>query len=476
VTGPPRVVVIGNGMAGFRFVQELAGLPGEFAVTVVGEEPGGAYNRALLPSLLAGTAARDALDLAGPDWYTARGVTLLAGSAVVLIDRRARRVRLAGGQSVPYDLLVLAAGREAVIPAVAGLASGTGRLMAGAAAFRTMDDCRRIGELAAGARHAVVLGGGVLGLETARGLAGLGLPVTVVQRGRRLMERQLDAGAARVLAAAARAAGVAVALGAAPRAVRGGARVSGLELGDGRVIGADLLVLACGTRPRAGLARAAGLAAGAGVTVDDQMRSVTDPAVLAIGDCAEHRGRGCGLVAPAWAQARVAAWTVAGLPARYEPPAEVIRLKADGIELAVLGTPGGAGAQVVRFTDPGRRVYQKLVVRRGRLAGAILVGDTRAAGTLTQLLDRGTVLPADRAALLLGGSGAPATPAALPGSATVCHCNGVTKDAICAAWRGGARVTGDIAASTRATTGCGTCRDAVEEIAAGLAGAGLVPA
>jgi len=254
-------------------------------------------------------------------------------------------------------------------------------------------------------------------------------------------------------------------------------RVAAVELGDGRVLGADLLVLACGTRPRAELARAAGLAAGAGIIVDDQMRSVTDPAVFAIGECAEHRGRACGLIAPSWEQARVAARVIAGGAERYEAPPDVVRLKADGIELAVLGPTGGAGAEVVRFTDAARGVYQKLVLRRGSLAGAILAGDTRAAGLLTQLLDRGTALPPDRAALLLGRGGpAPASPAALPGQATVCQCNGVTKDAICAAWQGGARAAGEIAERTRATTGCGTCRDAVAELAAWLAGAGLVTA
>ena len=471
VSAPVRVVVVGNGMAGFRFVQELAGLPGRFAVTVAGEEPGGAYNRAKLTEVLAGTAGLASVGLAGAGWYAARGVTLLAGTRAAAVDRGRRLVQLAGGGAVPYDVLVLATGSSAVIPP--GVAGGGGRLMPGTAPFHNLADCAGIGALAARAGQAVVLGGGVLGLEAARALALRGLPVTLVQRGRRLMERQLDAAASRAVGRAARAAGVAVAAGATVAAVRGGGRVAAVELGDGRVLGADLLVLACGTRPRAELARAAGLAAGAGIIVDDQMRSVTDPAVFAIGECAEHRGRACGLIAPSWEQARVAARVIAGGAERYEAPPDVVRLKADGIELAVLGPTGGAGAEVVRFTDAARGVYQKLVLRRGSLAGAILAGDTRAAGLLTQLLDRGTALPPDRAALLLGRGGpAPASPAALPGQATVCQCNGVTKDAICAAWQGGARAAGEIAERTRATTGCGTCRDAVAELAAWLAGAG----
>jgi assimilatory nitrate reductase electron transfer subunit len=313
------------------------------------------------------------------------------------------------------------------------------------------------------------------------------------------MERQLDAGAARVLARTARSLGVAVRTRTAVREVRGTGRVTGIALDDGETLGTDLLVLCCGTRPRTELAREARLAAGTGVVVDDQMRSITDPGIFAIGDCAEHRGRTHGLVAPAWAQARAAARAVAaqvtgahavtapdaqGLPGQgaYPGSPAVVRLKAAGIELAVLGSAhGGGGADVVRFTDPARGVYQKLVVRDGRLAGAILLGDTRTAGTLTQLSDRGATLPADRSSLLVARRDAAApvadSPVTIPGHATICQCNGVTKAAICAAWQDGARDAGQVAARTRASTGCGTCRDAVEGIVAWLAAAepGLVP-
>jgi len=277
-----------------------------------------------------------------------------------------------------------------------------------------------------------------------------------------------------------------------PAATAWDASSGGIELDDGASLGADLLVVCCGARPRAELARGAGLAVGAGVVVDDEMRSVTDPAIFAIGDCAEHRGRTNGLVAPAWAQAAVAARVVAsrgsargnaaGGSASYAGSPPVVRLKAAGIELAVLGSARGGGADVVRFTDPARGVYQKLVVRDGRLAGAILLGDTRTAGTLTQLFDRGAALPADPRSVLVPRVDAAApvadSPVMMPGHATVCHCNGVTKAAICAAWQGGARDAARVAARTRATTGCGTCRDAVEGIVAWLAEAepGLVPA
>jgi assimilatory nitrate reductase electron transfer subunit len=471
-------------MAGYRFVQELLGLDPGFDVTVVGEEPGGAYNRVQLSNVLAGTARADSVELAGEDWYAVRGVRLMTGVTACRIDRDGRLLELGNGSAVPYDVLVLATGSSAVVPAAGGLAGRSTRRPAGAVAFRTLADCAEIQARAAGARHAVVLGGGVLGLETACGLTAGGLPVTVVQRGRRLMERQLDAEGARVLARTVRELGVAVVTGASVRQVRDARRVSGIVLDDGRALGADLLVLCCGTRPRTALPRAAGLAVGAGVIVDDQMRSITDPAIFAVGDCAEHRGRVYGLVAPAWAQARVAASAVAAAgaagdsgdgPASYAGSPVVVRLKASGVELAALGSArADRGAEVVRFSDTSRGVYSKLVVRDGRLAGAILLGDTRAAGTITQLFDRGAALPADRASLLIGRrDAAPVadSPVMIPGHATICQCNGVTKAAICAAWEDGARSPGEIAASTRASTGCGTCRDAVAGIAAWLAAA-----
>jgi assimilatory nitrate reductase electron transfer subunit len=498
---PLRVVVVGNGMAGFRFVQELRDLAPGIDVTVTGEEPGGAYNRAQLPLVLAGAADEASIELADEHWYAARGVRLVTGTASG-IDRARMLLEMADGSALRYDVLVLAAGSAPVVPRADGLTGADGTLAPGAVAFRTLADCTRIRDLAEAARHAVVLGGGVLGLETARGLATTGLPVTLVQRGRRLMERQLDAPAARVLAQTVRALGVCVRAGASVRQVRrssggrprcpsGTGRVTGVVLDDGVTLGADLLVLCCGTRPRTELARAAGLAVSAGVVVDDHMRSVTDPAVFAIGDCAEHRGRTHGLIGPAWAQARAAARAVAALAAGTptDPPASpnapgqgrypgssVVRLKAAGIELAVLGAAHGGGrAEVIRFTDPARGVYQKLVVRDGRLAGAILLGDTRTAGTLTQLFDRAATLPADRSSLLglARGAVAPVTssPVAIPGHATVCQCNGVTKAAICAAWQEGARDAGQVADRTRASTGCGTCRDAVEGIVAWLAAA-----
>ncbi len=487
-----RVVVVGSGMAGTRFVQEVVerDLDRRLSITVVGDEPGDPYNRMLLSDVLAGATSADNIVLADRAWYDRHRVGLRTATSAVRIDRAARLVHLDDGTALGYDVLVLATGSSAVRPPVDGLHDGTGGLRRGALALRTLADCREIDRLAAGAGTAVVLGAGVLGLEAARGLAGRGLAVTLLQRGTRLMERQLDAGASRLLTRTARSLGVTVRTGSAVGIRECDGRVAGVQCDDGSVVDAELLVLCCGVRPRVELARAAGLAVAAGVVVDDQLRSVTDPAVFAIGECAEHRGRTYGLVAPVWEQARAAAQAVAQpeRPISYAGSPEVTRLKAAGLELACLGDstaePGEsdddiAGPDVIRFADSGRGVYQKLVVTDGRLTGAILLGDTRAAGTLTQLFDRGAALPADRAGLLIARRNAPVTtaqtPTALPGRTTICQCNGVTKARICTAWQDGARSIPEIATATRATTGCGTCRDTVEGLLDWLAAADTDP-
>jgi assimilatory nitrate reductase electron transfer subunit len=475
-----RVVVVGNGMAGCRFVQELLDRDPDrrLAITVVGEEAGSAYNRVLLSDVLAGTTHPDAITLADARWYAERGVTLHAGRSVSALDRGTRAVTLDDGQRLGYDVLVLATGSAPALPPIAGLVRSDGSLPRGAALFRTESDCAAIDTWAASARRAVVVGAGVLGVEVARALAGRGLAVTVVQRSDRPMERQLDVAAGRILGRTLGALGIDVRTGAGVTAVQGTDAVTGVTLSEGRELPADLLVLCCGVQPRVELMRAAGLHVERGVVVDDRLRT-SDENIVAIGECAEHRGRVYGLVAPVWEQARVAATIVAdpGAAARYTGSSTVVRLKARGIELAALGEHAHADdddeAELVTFLDRGRGVYQKLVVRDGRLVAAILLGDTRNAGAVTQLFERGVPLPPDRATLLMARRNAGVqtvdSPTALPGRATICHCNGVTKAAITAAYEAGARSVEEIAARTRATTGCGTCRDAVCGLAEWLA-------
>jgi assimilatory nitrate reductase electron transfer subunit len=463
-----RVVVVGNGMAGSRFVSELRNRDRDVRITVLGAEEWQPYNRILLSDVLAGAAGPGDIRLTDPGWYAANDVDARLGAEVTGLDRE-RRTVTAGDDVVPYDVLVLATGSRSVVPALPG------REAEGVVAFRTIDDCRAILRHTEDARDAVVVGGGLLGLEAARGLAGRGLRVTVLHRGGHLMERQLDTEAGGVLRRVIGGLGVRTLVGSPPVALREkGGHVTGVELGDGTVIGAGLVVLACGVRPETGLARAAGLTVDRGVVVDDRLRSVDDPRVHAIGECAQHQGTVYGLVAPAWEQARVLADVLTGGGARYRGSRAVTRLKAAGIELAAMGETGLGDdeAEVVRFADPTRGTYKKLVIRDERLVGAILVGETGTAGLLTQLYDRVAPVPSDRLGLLfprLNGATPAETPVRIPDAATICECNHVTKGGIRACWEAGTRDVPGVVRETRATTGCGGCRDTVEGILGWLA-------
>ena len=477
--GEARIVVVGNGMAGSRFVTELRSRDPRVPVTVFGAEPQRPYNRVMLSDVLAGTARPDHIGLVDAAWYASHGVDARLGVEVTRIDRAAKTVHASDGTVTRYGTLVLATGSTAFVPPIPGLRDGPPE---GALAFRTLEDCRRISALAESARRAVVVGGGLLGVEAARGLAGRGLEVTVLHLAGHLMERQLDAAAGGVLARTLARLGISVRLHAQVTALRTAAgAVTGVELaapgGGTEVVGADLVVLSCGVRPEVTLARDAGLAVGRGVIVDDELRSVADPSVRAIGECSEHRDEVYGLVAPAWEQAGVLAGLLAGTEpaARFTGARQITRLKADGIELASMGeTHHGdddEDVEVVRFTDAARGTYKKAVIRGGRLIGAILLGETSAAGTLTRLYDRAAPLPAERLDLLfpgLGGAAEAASPVRMPDAATVCQCNNVAKRDIRACWEAGARTAGDVARARRAGTGCGGCRDAVEGIVAWL--------
>ncbi|WP_406083166.1 FAD-dependent oxidoreductase [Micromonospora zamorensis] len=459
-----RVVIVGNGMAGARLAGELHAREGDRKVTVLGAEPHRAYNRILLSTLLAGRIDEPDVELTEAAGH---GIDLRSGVPVTAVDRSAREVRTDDGERIGYDHLVLATGARAVVPPLPGL--DPANLPERVVPFRTLDDCRRILAAADGARTALVLGGGLLGLEAARGLASRGLTTTVVHPREHLMERQLDTTAGAVLAGTLAGFGVTVQLAVPATGVAADATGVRLDLADGRTLRADLLVLSCGVRPDTALARAAGLNVRRGVVVDDRLRT-DDRSISAIGDCAEHDGVLTGLVAPAWAQARVLADVLTGTDplARYRPQPVVTRLKAAGIDLASMGdaVSGGPGEELT-FTDPARGTYARLRIRDERLIGAILLGDNPAVGTVIQLFDRGHPVPADRRALLLGralgtvGATPAASPALMPDAATVCQCNTVSKGALVRSWRSGARTVDAVVAATRAGTGCGGCRDAV---------------
>lgn len=463
-----RTVVVGYGMAGARLASELRARMPAGELTVLGAEPHRAYNRIQLSNLIAGTVAEADLAMVEP----AGACAVRLGTEAVSIDRAAHTVSTVDGERIGYDRLVLATGSRAILPPVKGLVRDDGTLPDRVAPFRTLDDCRRIAGLAAGAGKALVLGGGLLGIEAARGLARRGLAVTVLHAVGHLMERQLDADASAVLVSTLDSLGVRVELDATTLAVEGHPDRVEAVLRDGRRLSADLFVVACGVRPETALAERAGLAVERGIVVDDRLRT-SDPDIYAIGDCAQHGGYPTGLVAPAWAQASVVADLLSGAAplARYRPTAPVTRLKAAGVDLAAMGESTVDTGECVTFADPARGTYVKLLVRDGRLAGAILLGDNPTVGTVIRLFDRGAPLPADRRALLLGraigGDAVPHTdsPALVPDAAVICQCNTVSKGALVAAWRRGARSPREIVAATRATTGCGSCRDAVAGIA-----------
>jgi assimilatory nitrate reductase electron transfer subunit len=481
--------VIGYGMAAARLAEGIRRHDPEgqrVALTVLAAEPHAAYNRVLLSSVVGGRLAAEDVRLHVDGWEEAHAVRLTHGAAVA-IDRERRAVRCADGTAIGYGTLVLATGSRPDVPALAGVRRPDGGLAPGVTCFRTLDDCRAIVAAATAGRPVIVLGGGLLGVEAARGLAARGTAVTLVHRPGHLMERQLDRGAARPLARWLRGLGIRVLLGAhAARWAPG----QGLHLADGTVVPGATLVVTAGVRAETGLAAAAGLRTDRGVLVDDWLRT-SDPRIHAIGDCAQHPGVRAGLVQSAWDQADVLAGLLTGHgPAgRYRGTSAVTRLKAHGIDLTSVGDPltdeEGAGDPLVpeeeddlmetlRFDDPARGRYARLTLRRDRIAGAVMLGLPDAAAAVVQLVDSGTPAPSDRLALLLGralpGPAAGGAAAGLPAGAIVCRCNSVTKGALTAAWKRGARTMPSLAEATRATTGCGGCADAVTGLAAWLHG------
>jgi len=459
-----RLVVVGNGMAGARFVEELIARGGRerYEIAVFGDEPYGNYNRILLSGVLAGSHKPHDVFLNPIPWYQQNGVTLHTASRVTAIDRH-RKVVHAGDLAAPYDRLVLATGSSAFIPPIEGLRRD-GQLLEGAFVFRTLDDCASIRKAAASAHRAVVIGGGLLGLEAAKGLLGFGLSVHVVHLAQHLMEVQLDAPAGKILARAIAAMGVQIHLATQTVNVRGDERVEELRFADGTTQPCELLVIATGIRPNVELARGAGLELGRGITVDDGLQT-SDPHVFAIGECAEHRGQLYGLVAPLWDQARVLAERFVERDAEYVGSKTSTKLKVAGVDLAVMGERDGdePDDEVVTYSEPARGVYKKMIVRDGKLVGAILLGDASSAPALLSAFDRAEPMPEARGELLSPSSGAAAPKLAdLPDDAQICNCNGVTKGAIVAAVRSGKRSLKTLCDATRAGTGCGSCKGQVE--------------
>lgn len=407
------LVIVGNGMATARFVDELTKrAPGRYAIAVIGEEPALAYNRVLLSSLLAGEVAEQDIELKSRNWWESKGVTLVYGRRATRVDARARQVHLAGGGYFDFSKLVLATGSEPIRLPLPGVE------LCGVLTFRDLQDVGDIMARGGPKKRAVVIGGGLLGLEAAYGLAKAGAEVTVVHLMDRLMERQLDARGGAMLKAALEARGIEVLLEAESAAIEGQDKVEGLRLSDGRVLPADLIVMAAGIRPRAELARMAELEVKRGIVVDDQMQT-SAPGIYALGECAEHRGLCYGLVEPAYEQARVLALHLAGAAAAYEGSLLATNLKVSGVDVFSAGDfLGSPGTEPILFTDPEQGIYRKLIVRETRLTGAVLLGDTADSLWYLDLIRSGTSIAVMRDALVFGrafcgcGEDAPAMPQA----------------------------------------------------------------
>jgi nitrite reductase (NADH) large subunit len=363
------LVIIGNGMAAAKLVEKLSARAlGRYAIAVIGEEPQLAYNRVLLSSVLADDVAQSDIELKSKRWWRDHGVTVLYGHAATAVDRTIRRVKLASGATIPYSKLVFATGSRPILLPIPG------RELPGVMTFRDLRDVDVL--KSAGKCNAVVIGGGLLGLEAAYGLAKAGAKVTVVHLMDRLMERQLDPESAGMLKAAVESKGIDVLLNAETARFVGHKKVEHVELKDGRTLPADIVVMAAGIAPNVALARTAGVSINRGIVVDGGMQ--TDiPGLYAIGECAEHGGSCVGLVEPAYEQAAVLADRLNGGVASYQGSVPATNLKVTGVNVFSTGDfLGGAGTEQVLFRDPGLGLYKKLVIRNDRLVGAVLFGDT----------------------------------------------------------------------------------------------------
>ncbi len=396
-----KLVLVGNGMAGVRTLEELLRLaPDLYDITVFGAEPHPNYNRILLSPVLAGEQTLDDIVLNAFDWYREHGITLHAGCTVVDVDRARRVVRADDGTEAAYDRLLLCTGSRPFVLPVPGAG------LAGVIAYRDIADTQAMIEAARAHRHAVVIGGGLLGLEAAHGLRQRGMQVTVVHRGQWLMERQLDRDAGKLLRSALEARGIAFALQAETQAMVGpeGGRVQAVRLADGRALPAELVVMAVGIRPNIELAQTMGLHCERGVVVTDTLQTVTDARIYSVGECAQHRGVAYGLVAPLFEQAAVAANHLAQMGlGRYPGSLTSTKLKVTGIELFSAGDfLGGEGTEEIVLRDPEGGAYKKLVIRNDRLVGACLYGDAADGHWYFELLREGRDIAALREQLMFG--------------------------------------------------------------------------
>ncbi len=467
---PPHLVVIGNGMAGCRAVEEiLARDPGKYRISIFGAEPRVNYNRIMLSPVLAGEKTFEEIIINGQDWYDDNGIELISGDPVVGIDRAAKTVTAKSGRTLDYDKLLIATGSDPFIIPVPG------KDLPGVVTFRDLDDVDKMLAAADLGGNAVVIGGGLLGLEAAHGLSLRGMQVTVLHLMPTLMERQLDEAAGWLLKTALEGRGQTILTGADTAEIVGDGKVEAVRLKDGTAIPADIVVMAVGIRPSTGLAREAGLAVGRGIQVDDHMVT-SDPDVLAVGECIEHEGNVYGLVAPLWEMCRSLADGLVAQPTGYRGSVTSTKLKVSGIDVFSAGDfSGGDGCEDIVLRDATRGIYKRVIVKGDRIVGAVLYGDTADGNWYFDLLKKGEDISDIRDALIFGqafasGGGATTNPidavAALSDDAEICGCNGVSKGKVMACIGGGATTLDAVRSGCKASASCGSCTGLVENLLA----------
>ncbi len=461
-----KLVLVGNGMAGMRAIEELLALAPElYDITVFGAEPYGNYNRILLSPVLAGEKGIQDIMLNDDPWYAEHGITLHKGKEITHIDRKRRQVSTRDGITASYDRLLLATGSLPFIIPVPG------STLPGVIAFRDIQDVDNMLAAAKQYRHVVVIGGGLLGLEAASGLHKQGMKVTVVHLVDTLMERQLDSVAGKMLQKSLEQRGIEFLLGASTKEIIGKDRVQGVVFADGREISADLVVMAVGIRPNIALAKQCNIYCERGIVVSDTMQTY-DPCVYAVGECVQHRGQIYGLVAPLFEQAKVCANHLAQLGyARYVATLTSTKLKVTGIDLFSAGDfAGDATTEEIVFRDASRGVYKKLIIKEKNILGAIAYGDSIDGSWYLQLMRDKTDISSIRDHLLFGqahvgdsGHGGSSAVMAMSDSAEICGCNGVCKGTIVKAITEKKLFTlEEVRAHTKASSSCGSCTGLVE--------------